>query len=211
MNKNCLFILLILFFIVSCSKKHKVINHQTNDFENKLIQNKINGVSYVGMPYSIDSSHFLSIKKINATWITTMPFGFIKDGNSTVNYNVSWQWIGEKKEGIINTIKLAHENGIKVMIKPHIWITGSWPGDLEFSNETDWLNFEKTYSDYIFSYAKLADSMRAESFCVGVELKKVTELRPKYFSQLIDSVKAAASLTCISESILVLISLFPTK
>ena len=192
MNKY-IFIFLIALVIVSCSKKNKVISYETKSCENVLTKTKMNGVSFVAISSPVDSSHFTPVKKLNATWITAMPFGFIPSGSSTVTYNSNWQWIGEKKEGIINTIKLAHEKGLKVMVKPHIWITNIWVGAMDYSTETEWENFEKSYAKYILDFARVSDSMQVESFCIGVELKKSVVKRPIFWKSLIDSVRLVYS------------------
>ncbi|MDA9262412.1 glycoside hydrolase, partial [bacterium] len=108
-------------------------------------------------------------------------------------YNLGWQWHGEKRQGTIESIALAKSRGLKVFLKPHIWLHDGWVGDLEFTSEADWLNFEKTYSKYILDFANIADSMNVEAYAVGVELKKSVVQRASYWNKLIDSVKTVYS------------------
>ena len=196
---NILFkILLISLITFNCTKKHTVIPYIEKDksiseCKNTLTKTEMNGVSFVAVSYVVDSSDFTPIQNVNATWITTMPFGFIRSGDSVVNYNVGWQWTGEKSEGVINTIKLAHKKGIKVLVKPHIWITGSWVGDMQFTTNSQWESFEKSYTSYIMEFARVSDSMNAEAFCIGVEFKKSVTQRPAFWSDLIDSIKVVYS------------------
>ena len=42
-------------------------------------------------------------------------------------------------------------------------------------------------------FAFVADSMQAEAFCIGVELKKVVVQRPQFWNMLIDSVRSVYS------------------
>jgi hypothetical protein len=141
----------------------------------------------------IDASHFTPVNNINATWVSIIPFGFIRSGASAVEYNLGWQWYGEKRQGTIESIALAKSKGLKVLLKPHLWVTSSWVGDLEFTTEVDWLNFESTYTAYILDFAKVADSMDVEAYCVGVELKKTVVQRANYWNILIDSIKTVYS------------------
>jgi hypothetical protein len=189
--KSNLYLISLLFFsltLTQCSRKNVKINTPTTKSTPK-----INGVSLVAVNYAIDTTHLSAVKDINATWITAIPFGFITSKSSEVQYNTTRQWYGEKKQGTIETIKYAHQKGIKVMVKPHLWIWDIWVGDLDFNPENDWLNFEKTYTKYILDYAKLSDSMAAESFCIGVELKQVVKKRPQFWMNLIEKVRTVYS------------------
>jgi len=42
------------------------------------------------------------------------------------------------------------------MLKPQIWIGGSYTGAFTLTNEIDWLNWGNNYLNYIFNYARLA-------------------------------------------------------
>jgi hypothetical protein len=184
---HSILLLTLCISLAQCSR-----NNVTNT---SLIKStpKINGVSLVAINQAISPSHFSPVNELNATWVTAIPFGFITSKSSEVQYNTVHQWYGEKKQGTIETVAYAHQKGIKVMVKPHLWIWDIWVGDLDFDNENDWLNFEKTYAKYILDYAKLSDSMKAEAFCVGVELKQVVKKRPQFWVKLIEQVKAVYS------------------
>jgi len=158
----------------------------------KPTHTEINGVSFENVSYAIDASHVQSIKDVNATWITTMPFAFLSDGSDIVQYGGS-QWYGESKAGVIDIIKICHSEDLKVMVKPHIWAINSWSGAIEFSSEAEWQNFENSYLTYIVDFATMSDSMSAEAFCIGGELKKVVTQRPNYWSTLIDTVRSVYS------------------
>ena len=150
----------------------------------------INGVSLENPSYPTLANHFEPIKVLNATWITTMPFGFILRGEDSVRYNSPNQWQSETISGITDIVNLAHEKGFKVMLKPHIWAIGAWVGDIEYSTEEEWLTFEGSYMSYVLAFAKVAQSTNAEAFCIGVELKKVVVMRPNFWTTLIDRVRS---------------------
>jgi len=154
---------------------------------------KINGVSFVATNHKIESKHLTPVNKLNANWITVMPFGFLSKDSPKVKYNSSYQWSGETLEGIKQTIKLAHSQNIKVMLKPHIWMRHLWVGDLKFDNEKDWLIFEASYQDYILEFAKIAESLDVGIFAIGVEAKKSVIERPQFWSDLIDTVRTVFS------------------
>lgn len=192
MIRNAAIVALTLLLVNCCKKTTPTdcepASNPITGCENTLTTTEMNGVSMVAISSAIDSSAFIPVTKINATWVSIIPFGFIPSNSSTVQYNQSWQWYGEKRQGLIETIILAKEQGLKVFLKPHLWIHNIWVGDLEFTNETDWQNFETSYATYILDYAHLADSMGVEAYCVGVELKKTVH-RTAFWNSLIDSVK----------------------
>ncbi len=188
---------LFFFILLSCSCK-KVIKDNSElcntpvpfSCEVSQDQNKMNGVSLVSINAPLDSSHFRPIVNVNASWTAIIPFGFIRSNSSTVEYSTSGQWYGETKQGTIEYIAAAKQQGLKILLKPHLWIWDKWVGDLNFDNETDWNNFENTYRAYILDFARIADSLQVEAFCVGVELKQVVKNKPNLWNRLIDSVRA---------------------
>lgn len=183
------FLILPLFLGLVCCKNQQIETHSsTYHPENKKDKKEWNGVNLVAISSPIDSSNITPIVNLHANSVAIIPFGFIRSGQANVEYNLKWQWHGEKKIGAIEQIKLAHKQHLKVLLKPHIWVHDSWVGDLEFSNETDWKIFEKTYLEFILDYALLADSMNVEAFCLGVELKKITS-RLSFWNSFIDSVR----------------------
>ena len=197
MKATILILTTTLLLLTCCKKQSKKIEYkpisQIEGCQNSLTKTEMNGVSMVSIRGQIDATAYDPVKNLNATWASIIPFGFIRTGQSNVEYNISWQWYGEKRQGTIESISLAHSKGIKVMLKPHLWVMDKWVGDLEFTNETDWLNFETTYAKYIYDFAKVADSMNVEAYCVGVELKKTVVPRAAFWNKLIDSVKTIYS------------------
>ncbi len=194
--KILIFSFCYFFILISCVKNKTLEKGSvdetvcTEPAEKCLItKTNMNGVSFENVSYAIDNSHVLPIKEINATWVTTMPFAFIQNGDDSVQYGQSFQWYGETRKGVIDIIELCHNQDLKVMVKPHIWAMGTWVGAIDYNTEQEWQTFEESYKKYILDFAFVADSMQAESFCIGVELKKVVVKRPQFWNQLIDSVR----------------------
>ena len=134
------FAFLLGILISSCFKKSKNKVTPVTSIEQCFLKkntSEINGVNMVAISTPIDSSAYTPLKLINANWVAIVPFGFIPKKSASVQYNAEWQWYGEKRQGTIESISLAHSKGIKVMLKPHLWVMDKWVGDLEFTNETD--------------------------------------------------------------------------
>lgn len=154
-------------------------------------QPKINGVSFVASRDRADQEHIDPVLRIHADYAAVMPFGFIRDLKSPeVIYNTERQWFGETREGAAQYIELLHKNNIKVMMKPQIWISrGAFTGDLAMENEADWQLLEKTYREFILTYASLAEENQVAILCIGTELEEFVRNRPGYWSALIEEIK----------------------
>jgi hypothetical protein len=151
---------------------------------------KMKGISFVAPARKVDSTAFQPIKDVNAEWISLMPYGFIKEDEANFFYGNGHQWWGESSEGTAACVLMAHQKGLKVMIKPHTWVgRGGYTGDFELKNEADWQNFEKQYTKYVLEFAKVADSTHAEIYCIATEFKKFVEKRPTFWKNLILEVK----------------------
>ena len=152
---------------------------------------KINGVSFVASREAVDQAHIDEVVKVNANHAAIMPFGFIRDINSPeIIYDTDRQWFGETKKGAMQYIQMLHKNGVKVMVKPHIWISrGEFTGTLSMNSEEEWLALEAAYEKFILNYAVLAQEVKADIFCIGTELEQFVKNRPAYWKKLIQKIR----------------------
>lgn len=152
---------------------------------------KINGLSFVASPDVINDSHTKPVVKIGANYTAIMPFGFMRSvAHPEIVHNTNRQWFGETKAGAKQYIETLKKSKIKIMIKPQIWVWhGEFTGKIEMANETDWQNFENSYSKFILEYATLAKETNAELFCIGTELEGFVNQRPEYWHQLIIEIR----------------------
>lgn len=171
---------LSLYFVILCT--YTTCLSQTN---------KINGVSFVGPPREIDSAEVSLPKRIlNSNYLSLMPYGFIPEESTELNYNNEWQWWGEKINGASEMIQLAKKQGYKIMLKPHIWKKhGAFTGHHTYKSTNEWEAFEKSYSTYILDFAALAEKEKVELFCIGTEWGEFVKERPEYWLTLIIEVR----------------------
>ncbi|WP_136480244.1 glycoside hydrolase family 113 [Cognatitamlana onchidii] len=157
----------------------------------KAQTSKINGVSFVASKEAIQAKHVEPVVNLNANFVAIMPFGFIKDLTSpTILFNTERQWFGETKAGAKQYVEKFQKEAIGVMLKPQIWVwRGEFTGLIEMKNENDWVDLEDSYSKFILTYAKLAQEMNVDIFCIGTELEKFTLNRPSYWLNLIQKIK----------------------
>ena len=102
------------------------------------IPDKISGISLVSPANKVNDNWTSSVQEINAEWAAILPYGFSYAGSPKVMYNTERQWWGERVEGMTELIRHAHNNGIKVMLKPMVWVVGGWPGDYQLNKESKW-------------------------------------------------------------------------
>ncbi len=156
-------------------------------------QTRMAGLNFTAPSSPFPANPMPAIQAVNANWIAVLPYGYTKLNDNKVHYNIDWQWWGEKKVGAAETIRLAKEAGIKVLLKPQVYIPSGWVGQLDFSKERDWAIWEATYSEFILDFAKMAAEMEVEMFCVGVEFEIGVRKREAYWRNLIQEVRAIYS------------------
>lgn len=148
---------------------------------------KINGISFVSSSNQALEKHIKPVQKLNANYAAVMPFGFIGDlQDSDLQYNDSRQWFGERVDGVSQYIDELHKSNIKVMLKPQIWVMrGEFTGNIMMTSDDDWKQFEKRYTGFMTTFAKLAQEKQVGVFCIGTELEQFIKHRPDYWKQLI--------------------------
>lgn len=151
---------------------------------------KMNGLSFVAPPERFSQNPMDAVAEVGASWIAVIPYAFTRKGVPNVRFHEQGgQWWGESPEGARETIRLAHEKGIKVMLKPQVYIPGGWTGNLDFPTDDDWLKWEAAYERYLLRFAMLADSCGAEMLCIGTEFNQAIQKRPQFWEALIQKVK----------------------
>ncbi len=157
---------------------------------------KQQGVCWVGGREKVSEEHLQTLVDHHVTWISQTPFGWQqKKDSSSIRFEtkasdgktrgVMW---GESDEGITETTRIAKSKGIKTMLKPHLWVRNSWPGEVEMRTEKDWNTWFLHYEKFILHYAALAEQNKIEIFCIGTELSK-TIVKEAQWRNLIKKVR----------------------
>lgn len=161
-----------------------VIAAQLNAQENI----EFKGISFSMANKETGKSDIIPIKEINANWVSIVPYGFLKD--QEVIYDSDYQWVGERPEAIRECVKLAHQQGMKVMVKPHIWIGhGTYTGHYTCDTEKKWQKFEESYRQYILAFVEMAVEEKAEMFSIGTEWGYFIKERPQFWKDLIAEIR----------------------
>ena len=103
--------------------------------------------------------------------IALVPYGFTPHSRPEVRFG--GPNIMERDEGIVYMARVARENGLRVFLKPQIWVGHGWPGDLDFATPAERTQWFRAYRPFLVHYAQLAAQIKASLFCVGVEFSKL--------------------------------------
>lgn len=154
---------------------------------------KQKGVCWVGGREVVTQKEIEKLKECGVTWISQTPFGWQEHVDSpSIRFetNSDRMWWGESAKGIAVTTQLADSAGIKVMLKPHLWARGGWPGDINMKSQTDWNEWFSQYSDFILTYARLAEELKIPILCIGTELHHSSK-QEKSWRELIKKIRLA--------------------
>ncbi|HZI94616.1 MAG TPA: hypothetical protein VFE84_10265, partial [Patescibacteria group bacterium] len=133
------------------------------------------------------------LKTMGADWVALSPFGFMRDprGEEVSFLRGEAQNVGaENDTAVLATIEAAHRLGLRVMLKPQLWLhDGHWTGDISMRTEESWRGFFLQYREFLMHYALLAAAGRADLLVVGVEMQSASR-REKDWRALIALTRA---------------------
>lgn len=129
------------------------------------------------------------IRDIGATWIE-IAFDCYHEPEDSVEIDCLHEDIPTDEE-IRYVVQVAHENGIRILLKPQT-VGSVDPSPFMNFGEVDqteyWNAWFESYAKYISHYAKLAEELEVDMFCVGTELHGTTQFTEKW-SEVIAAVR----------------------
>ena len=112
------------------------------------------------------------IRDLNADAVALVPYGFMR---SASDEGVSYVDTGETDEDMIEAGWVAHQLGMKVMLKPQLWVGGGqFTGQIHFDRDSDRARWMRSYREFILHYARLAEVEHFDLLCIGNELEGVS-------------------------------------
>ncbi len=147
----------------------------------------------------LDSTNVQDIIKCNIEWITFVPFGDQKNVDSpTMNYYKDDALEMMRRDSAWKSqIEIAHQAGLKVFLKPHVWLyeatDGKWRSDIFPTSEDNWQLWQQNYTEFILLYAQLAEETNVELFCIGTEFTRLSTEKPLFWRDLIKKTKRVYS------------------
>lgn len=82
-------------------------------------------------------------------------------------------------EQLAQAIRTAHRLGLAVIVKPQVWVPGTWAGAVRMDNESDWSRWFARYESALMNLAAVAAREHAEGFVIGTELDQ-TAAHPEW-------------------------------
>jgi glycosyl hydrolase family 113 len=113
-----------------------------------------------------------ALHQLGANAIALVPYGFVDNANGGT---VSYTRTGETDEGVSEAAYEAHQLGMRVMLKPQLWVRwGQFTGQIHFDGEAARKRWLRSYREFILHYARLAELEQIDLLCIGNELEGVT-------------------------------------
>lgn len=147
-----------------------------------------------------DSTDLDILKANNFEWITIVPYLSQQEYNTPSlarGFRSSSSDSTPRFNRIRKTKELADTYGFKIMLKPHIWLNnqpaGIWRSNIKMQNEQDWNTWFALYESFILDYARLAEELGIELFCIGTELHTPVTEKPEMWMGLIEKVREVYS------------------
>src|SRR5439155_11456303 len=110
------------------------------------------------------------LQKLHVEWISIMPFAFSSGerGNTEIYFAHRGTW--ESDDSLRKIAWEAQSRGLKVFLKPHLWMRDLSTVDLKISDPEAWHHWFAAYQRYILHQARLGEEIGAAMFSVGNEL-----------------------------------------
>lgn len=119
-----------------------------------------------------------SLPQYGVNSVAFVPYGFAPKGEPTVRFSGTRSM--EKDDAIIQLAAEAHTAGMKVLLKPQLWLRGGSTTDIDFPKEADRKQWFQQYRLFLEHYARLATKIRADLFSVGVEFARMARYEAEW-------------------------------
>lgn len=151
---------------------------------------RIRGLALSASRDEVTEEALRPLASVGANWVAVIPYAFLSPDDPNVVFDRERQFWGERTEGVAATIEHARANGLKVLLKPHLWVRGQgWPGEFVPGSEAHWTTFLEGYADYVLRFARIADSLDVDMLSIGTEVDRVAIERPDFWRDLISRVR----------------------
>ena len=138
-----------------------------------FFQRGVNFTAEMPNPYSAAAIEMLqSLPGYGVNAIALVPYGGASSASPEVR-RFSGESL-ESDEGLTCLSRAAHASGIRVMLKPQLWVHNGWPANLDFASTDERKQWFRSYLAFLEHYARLAADIHADLFCVGVELARLS-------------------------------------
>ena len=132
------------------------------------------------------------LKGLGANSIAVIPYArLLRAEVPSIIYNTG---AGYPRAATIKAIQIAKEEGMRVVLKPHLWLANRpenknyWTGIVKFDDE-GWKEYLARYRNMVLELATMASKGGADILVIGTEIKSTTKNHPNYMKKLIAEVR----------------------
>jgi hypothetical protein len=112
------------------------------------------------------------LRALRANAIAVVPYGFARGANGEA---ISYTGTDETDEELTEALYVAHQLGMKVMLKPQLWLRrGDFTGRLRLDDPGVRGAWMHNYREFILHYARLAELEHFDLLSIGTELEGLT-------------------------------------
>ncbi len=144
-------------------------------YPKKFFQRGVNFTAEFGAPYaSVDALKALGrLPPYGVNAVALVAYGWMRPGQPEVRIGRGLN-VWESDEGIADLARMAHSLGMKVLLKPQLWVRGGSTTRIDFRDPAERAEWFAQYGKFIDHYARLATRIHADLFSVGVELGRLS-------------------------------------
>lgn len=121
-----------------------------------------------------------SLPQYGVNAVAFVPYGFAPAGEPMVRFSGTRSM--EKDEAIAQLSAVARGLGMKILLKPQLWLRGGSTTDIDFPKEAERKQWFGQYRLFLEHYAGLAARIRADLFSVGVEFARMARYEAEWRS-----------------------------
>lgn len=129
-----------------------------------------------------------ALKELGSNWVGIVLTYYQSDANST---EIGSEPVPSRK-AVENAVRIAHKLGLRVMLKPHVDLSGdpsSWRGEIGRSfSRSEWQTWFRNYQAILLEAAKLSAEHSVDLLAIGTELKTASRVE-KFWRQLARTVR----------------------
>jgi hypothetical protein len=130
---------------------------------------------------------------IGSNSLAIVPYSYMRNDDKPTFLPIMRRAGSETDESVITTHMQAKKLNGYTILKPQIWMRGSWPGSIKMKSEKDWSQFFDYYYRWMRHYALIAEIWNMDMLCVGVEFAEATQSHPEEWRQLIKKLRGIYS------------------
>jgi glycosyl hydrolase family 113 len=157
------------------------------------IDGKLRGVNLVAGRHA-GANLLEPLLRDNVEWIAVSPFGWQPSlGATRIEFHANAGPWSESDSGVASIAAMARSRGIKMMLKPQLWVTdgsgGTKLAEIGPATEGRWRDWFDSYRAFLLHHAALAERAGIDLLCIGAELKRATASHPEEWRAMIADVR----------------------